>query len=61
MQKQACNFIKKETVAQLFSCEFCEISKSTFSYRTSLLAASVNGLYNTVTKVCIQLLESFNC
>ena len=25
-----CNFIKKETLAQVFSCEFCEISKSTF-------------------------------
>ena len=24
------NFIKKETLAQLFSCEFYEISKSTF-------------------------------
>ena len=29
---QACNFIKKETVAQVFSCEFCEISKNTFVY-----------------------------
>ena len=29
------------------------VSKSTFSYRTSLLAASVNGLYNTVTKVFV--------
>ena len=28
------NFIKKESLAQLFSCEFCKISKSTFSYRT---------------------------
>ena len=28
---QACNFIKKETLAQEFSCEFCEISKKTFS------------------------------
>ena len=27
---EACNFIKKETLAQLFSCEFCEISKNTF-------------------------------
>ena len=27
---QACNFIKKETVAQVFSCEFCEIFKNTF-------------------------------
>ena len=30
------NFIKKETLAQVFSCEFCEISKNTFSYRTPL-------------------------
>ena len=27
---QACNFIKTETLAQVFSCEFSEISKSTF-------------------------------
>ena len=26
----ACNFIKKETLAQLFSCEFWEIFKNTF-------------------------------
>ena len=26
----ACNFIKKETLTQVFSCEFYEISKSTF-------------------------------
>ena len=28
---EACNFIKKETLAQVFSCEFCEISKNTYS------------------------------
>ena len=27
---QACNFIKKETLVQVISCEFCEISKNTF-------------------------------
>ena len=27
---QACNFIKKETLAQVFSSEFCETSKNTF-------------------------------
>ena len=37
---QACNFIKKESLAQVFSREFCEISKDTFSYRTPLVAAS---------------------
>ena len=25
------SYIKKETLAQVFSCEFCEISKSKFS------------------------------
>ena len=33
-------FINK-TLTQVFSCEFCEISKDTFSYRTPLVAASV--------------------
>ena len=42
----ACNFIKKETLAQVFSCEFCEIFKNTFSYRTPLVAASVSWLGN---------------
>ena len=32
--------MKKETLAQLFSCEFWEISKNTFSYKTPLVAAS---------------------
>ena len=27
---KACNFIKKEALAQVFSREFCEISKNTF-------------------------------
>ena len=27
---RACNFIKKETLTQVFSCEFSEISKNTF-------------------------------
>ena len=35
----ACNFIKKETLAQVFSCEFCEIYKDNFFYRTPLVAA----------------------
>ena len=26
---QACNFAKKETLAQVYSCKFCEIFKST--------------------------------
>ena len=38
---QTCNFIKKETLAKVFSCEFCKISENTFSYRTPSVAASV--------------------
>ena len=30
LQQKACNFIKKETLAQVFSWEFCEISNNTF-------------------------------
>ena len=38
--RDACNFIKKEVLAQAFSCQSCEFSKNTFSYRTPLVAAS---------------------
>ena len=41
LQGSAWNFIKRETLAQMFSCEFCEISKNTFCYRTPPVAASV--------------------
>ena len=34
-----CNFIKIETLAQVFSCEYCEISKNIFFYRTPLVVA----------------------
>ena len=41
LQASACNFIKVETLAQVFSCEFCEIFKNTFFYKTPPVAASV--------------------
>ena len=31
-----------EALAQVFSCEFCEIFKNTFSYRTPQVAVSEN-------------------
>ena len=37
----SCNFIKKETLAQVFCCEFCEIFKNTFF--TELLRATVSA------------------
>ena len=42
------NFIKKETLAQGLSIEFCKISKNTFFHRTPLVAVSVYSLQNTV-------------
>ena len=30
LRPEACNFIKIETLAQVFPCEFCEISLNTF-------------------------------
>ena len=36
----ACNFIKIETLSQVLSCEFCEISINDFFYRTPPVAAS---------------------
>ena len=41
LQAQVCKFIKKEALAQVFSSEFCKISKNTFSYTTPLVAASL--------------------
>ena len=37
---EACNFIEKETLAWVFSCEFCEISKNTFFYRIPFMTVS---------------------
>ena len=51
-----CNFVKQETLAQVFSCEFCEISKNTFFHRTPLVAAS--GQNRTLFAApCIPVLE----
>ena len=44
-----CNFIKKETLAQVFSCEFCEISKNTFyteHLRATAFGESNNNLFS---------------
>ena len=35
LQTSACNFIKKETMTQMFFCKFCEISKKTFLQHVS--------------------------
>ena len=43
LQDSVCNFIKKETLAQVFSCEFCEISKNTYFTEHVWTTASIYG------------------
>ena len=40
MFPEACKFIKKEALAQILFCKFCEISKNTYIFKTPLVAAS---------------------
>ena len=61
ISKTAGNFIKKETLAQVCSCDFCEISKSTFLTEhlratPSVTFLSVVGVFHTVY-VSLQLKE----
>ena len=44
---QACNFVKKETLAQVFTCEFCEIFKSTF-FTEHLWTTASEGPYHNI-------------
>ena len=41
LRPKASNFIKKEILAQVFSCEFCDVSKNTFFAEHLLATASV--------------------
>ena len=74
LQAEPCNFIKKETLAQVFSCEFCDISKNTFSYLTPPVTASekefltcigcfalfTNNLRGSGTSSCYSFSEYFS-
>ena len=40
------NFIKKESLTQVFSCEFCEISKNTFFTEHLLATVSDSKLFD---------------
>ena len=61
LQDDACNFIKKETLAQVFSFEFCKISKNTFSYRTPPVAASGKAVNKSKYLVSFTLIYPFEC
>ena len=50
---EACNFIKIETLAQVFSSDFCKISKNTFSYSDDLkLKVFLIGFLLILKKYC---------
>ena len=48
LQAETCDFIKKEALAQVFSWEFCKISKNTFFVEHLRAAASVTHIYETL-------------
>ena len=54
------NFVKKETLAQVPSCGFFKISKNTFSYGTSLVAASVSPSKVLLQKLLIPFSQKYN-
>ena len=51
---------KKEVLAQVFSCEFCDISKNTFLYRTPLVGASVASLSHFVQDFRIKYFSCYS-
>ena len=56
--------LKKETLAQVFSCEFCDISKSNFSYGTppdDCLWNVKNTLYFTWKVIFVHEILIFFC
>ena len=74
LQAEVCNFIKKETPAQVFSCEFCEHFKNTFLTEHLLITASevlkgrapankstLSLTHLIVWSVLVNVLESLYC
>ena len=51
---------EKETLAQVFSCEFYKISKNIFFHRTPLVAASACLIVNTFPNVFMTLLAKIS-
>ena len=51
--RSTCNFVKKETLAQVFSCEFCEISKNTFFTEYLRTTASIKMNFTEVTELIV--------
>ena len=51
LRTDPCNFIKKETLTQVFSCEFCEIFKNSFFYISYFLIRAVKVVSCKCNKV----------
>ena len=54
------NFVKKEALAQVFSCKFCEIFKSTFSTEHLWMNASVISYKKLIVYIIPPLNGFFN-
>ena len=61
LQVEACNFIRKEALAQLFSCEFCKISKNTFFTEHLWATASTCSYYILMYKYECQISKQIKC
>ena len=48
LQAEVCNFIKEETLAQVFFCEFCKISKNIFFIEHISATASLYRMVDAV-------------
>ena len=59
--KKACGFIKKESLAQVFSSEFCEISNNSIFTEHLWATASVNCTFSkSLTNNQANQLEPYN-
>ena len=55
-----CNFIKKETLAQVYSCKFCEISKNIFFTEQLRTTASVYVILQAKLLILLKIDQSIN-
>ena len=64
MQAEACNFIKKETLAKVFSCKFCKILKNTFfieHLRWLYIVLEIVWIFTSIFPCMYQILENRGC
>ena len=59
LQVSACNFIKKETLAQVLSCEFSEIFKKTLFHKIPPVAVSAKNMLELLKRHCTPATTSY--